>query len=83
MIADVDPGSAAELAGLRMNDVIIEIEGQPVGNFQRLIQIIESKEPGNHVPIVFRRGVELHQVDAELQTWKRIPRPGESNTNPK
>lgn len=78
LIDEVDPGSAAEAAGLRPNDVVIEIGGQPIGNFQQLISIIETKEPGDSVQIVFRRGAELHEIVTNLQTWTKQPRIGES-----
>ncbi len=79
VVSSVDPGSAADRSGLQTSDVIIEIDGQPVNNFQKLIKIIETKEPGDKVPVVFRRGLEIQEVEAELLTWgkqtREIPAP--------
>lgn len=71
-ISDVDPDSAAERAGLRKGDEVTEIDGKSVANFDDLITIIEAKEPGDQVPIKFRRGTESQQATAELLPWSNM-----------
>lgn len=68
-ISEVDPDSAAERAGLRKGDQVVEIEGQNVDSFEELIDIIEKKEPGDKVPMVYRRGSEKLEATAELLPW--------------
>jgi S1-C subfamily serine protease len=70
VISDIDPESAAEAAGLRPLDQILEIAGEPVETFDTLIKIIEKKEPGDRVAITYRRGGEKLQTIAELSPWK-------------
>lgn len=71
IVDEVDPGSAAERAGLRNNDQVMEIDGQSVDSFEALIDVIKEKQPGDKVPIVFRRGSETHKVVAELTSWAK------------
>lgn len=75
IVIGVDPGSAAELAGLKIGDEVIEIDGRVVDSFQSLIEIIGEKEPAEQVPIVFRRGEETHKVVAKLSGWSRPNQP--------
>ncbi|WP_010588128.1 PDZ domain-containing protein [Schlesneria paludicola] len=70
IIKAVVPGSAAERAGLRMFDQILKIDQRSVESFDELVEIIGEKEPGDQVPLVFRRGAEIHNSVAELSGWK-------------
>lgn len=70
IIRAVVEGSAAEKAGLRMFDQILKIDKQNVESFEELVAIIGEKEPGDKVPIVYRRGGEIHHCVAELSGWK-------------
>ena len=69
VIQGLDPGSAADLAGLRPLDQVTEIDGQPISSFEDLIEIVGEKEPGEQIPIVYRRGEKIHQVVATLSAW--------------
>lgn len=75
IVVGIDPGSAAELAGMKVRDEVIEIDGRTVESFEDLIEIIGEKEPGGQVPIVFRRGGETHKVVAKLSGWSRPTQP--------
>ncbi|WP_373649317.1 PDZ domain-containing protein [Schlesneria sp. DSM 10557] len=75
IVIGIDPGSAAELAGMKIRDEVIEIDDRPVESFEDLIGIIGEKEPGEQVPIVFRRGEETRRVVAKLSGWTRPARP--------
>jgi len=68
----VQPASAAEKAGIRSGDVLIEFDGKPVQNFDGLRSLILAKAPGDKVTIKLRRNDEEMTVEAELG-WK----PGE------
>ena len=76
-ITKVVPDSAADNAGLKQHDQIVEIDGQEVNTFEKLIEIIGQKEPGDIVPIVFLRHDEHHEVEAKLSTWikKKVANP--------
>ena len=81
VVRGIDPGSAAELAGLKIQDEVVEIDGQPINSFDGLIEIVGEKEPGEEIPIVFRRGSETREVKAKLSSWGKptkanVPPPG-------
>jgi hypothetical protein len=69
VVRGIDPGSAAELAGLKIQDEVIEIDGQPINSFDGLVEVVGEKEPGDEIPIVFRRGAETREVKAKLSGW--------------
>ena len=79
IVTAIDPGSAAEAAGMKIRDEVVEIDGRPVNSFERLIEIIGEKEPGEQVPIVFLRGEETHKVTAKLTAWAK---PAAANVPP-
>lgn len=73
-VATVEPGSAADDAGLRSAsgndaDVILEIDGQPMKTFEELADYIDSRNVGDEVTIkVLRDGEEL-ELTARLKSW--------------
>ena len=71
VIGQVVPDSAADYAGLKQGDQIVEIDGREVNSFEKLVEIIGEKEPGDLVPIVFIRREELHEVEAKLSAWSK------------
>jgi membrane-associated protease RseP (regulator of RpoE activity) len=71
IVGGVDPGSAAEQAGLKINDQVLKLDGRVVETFQGLIDIIEKKQPGDRIPLVYRRDEELHEVVVELSAWNK------------
>ena len=76
-ISSVEQGSAADRAGLKPMDQVIEIDGQPVRRFDDLIKIIGEKEPGDKVSIVYLRydpkveRSEIQETIAELAGWSK------------
>ncbi len=56
----------AENAGLKPGDVIIRINGEPVGNGLRGRQQIAESRPGDVVEIEYYRNGQLHTVQATL-----------------
>ena len=69
VVGAIDPGSAADLAGLKPRDEVTEIDGNEVNSFEGLVEVVGRKEPGDEIPIVFRRGTETHKVVAKLSAW--------------
>jgi len=66
LIPEVDVGSAAEKAGIKHNDVILEFNGQPVESANDLRNRIAMLKPGTKVPIVIWRDGKRKTVTAEL-----------------
>ena len=61
-VAEVQPGTAAEKAGLMPNDLITEIAGVPVADFDSLTKEIAKKKAGDTVVLkVIRTGQMLGQ----------------------
>ena len=50
-ITTINPGSAAEKAGIRPNDIVIEFNGQPVRSSDELIAMVIQARPGAAVPM--------------------------------
>ncbi len=65
-ITEVIEGSAAEKAGLKHNDIIIEFEGQPVAQANVLRNRVAMLKPGTKVEIVVLRDGKRKKFTAEL-----------------
>jgi len=66
-ITKVIPGSAADIAGLRIGDVVTAIDRKPVVDIRGIAQIIRRKRVGDTVSVEFIRDGAAHQVDPILQ----------------
>lgn len=55
LIANVLPNGPADKAGLKVYDVIIEVDGQRIKNSQDLVDIIADKEPSKKIKIKYFR----------------------------
>ncbi len=69
VIEGVQPGSAAEKAGLRPLDIVIQADGKPVNNFRSLTQIIAEKLPGDKLELVVQRQGKTLKLTAVLGSW--------------
>ncbi len=65
-ITEVVPGSAADDAGLKPGDVIIEIDGDDVTEAAAVRDAILDKEPGDRVEITILRAGDEQTLTAEL-----------------
>jgi serine protease Do len=55
----VTPGSAADKAGLKENDIILELNGQKITQDNSLAQMVQKYQPGNEMTLkVLSKGVE-------------------------
>jgi len=66
VISQVEPDSAADKAGIKHNDVILEMDGQPVTSQNELRNRIAMLSPGTKVKIVIWRDGKRTTVTAEL-----------------
>jgi len=71
LIPEVEPNSAADKAGLKHNDVILELDGKAVGSANELRNRIAMLKPGTEVEIVIWRDGKRKTVTAKL--GKREP----------
>jgi serine protease Do len=73
LIADVSPGSPAEAAGLKIQDVIVGINGEVVEAMPGLIFQLFSRSAGEHVAVEVLRGSERLTADVTLAYRPRDP----------
>jgi uncharacterized iron-regulated protein len=57
-VGKVVPGSVAEAAGIKADDVIVQAAGFPVARPEDLIAVVRRQAPGTWLPLVLRRGKE-------------------------
>jgi len=72
VLPDVTEGSAADKAGIKPYDVIVEFEGEKVEKARELLGRVSSLKPGTKVKIVVLRDKKRKTITAELGT--RLPR---------
>ena len=73
MIFTVRPNSAAEKAGLMVNDVVLEYAGKPVPDFTVLTNLIATNQPGDRVTLKILRGQSQMVKQVTLGEWEVIP----------
>jgi serine protease DegQ len=73
IVGAIERGSPAEKGGLKLGDVIVEIDGRPVGDVNTALNGIAGAPPGKSVPVkVVRRD---QQLTLDVLVGKRKPRP--------
>ena len=73
IIGGIERGSPAEKGGMKLGDVIVAIEGNPVADSAAALNAIAAVKPGKSVPVrVLRRNQD---VNLEVMVGKRRPRP--------
>jgi hypothetical protein len=63
-----DDGPAAE-AGLEAGDVLLSIDGKPVGRGERAMVAIQQRRPGEIVSATIRRSGKILEVKVHLASW--------------
>jgi membrane-associated protease RseP (regulator of RpoE activity) len=71
-IGRVEEGSAAERMGLKVNDVILQVDDEAVNSFEELSQIIRSHEPQETVELMVHREGEQLSLRGELGDRKTM-----------
>ena len=66
MVAALSPNSPAELAGLRVTDVLLEINGVKLDHSVRLQNLLSTQKAGQKLTIKYRRGMEIKSVVVTL-----------------
>jgi serine protease Do len=65
-VEEVIPGSPAERAGLRPDDLIAYVDGLPVQDINALNNILAGYVPGTEVKLEVQRGDKLNTVSLKL-----------------
>lgn len=68
LISQIFPDTAAADAGLRVGDLIVAIDGEPVTGIQELSAMIKERRPGDTVVIEIVRNGSESEVEVTLQS---------------
>jgi S1-C subfamily serine protease len=74
LVAGVEPGSPARLAGLGAGDIIIAFKGQPVAGIDELLRKLVSAEIGISSPMTVLRHTE--RLELYIMPQELLPREG-------
>jgi serine peptidase DegS len=66
-ITAIDPNGPAAHSGLNVNDVLIQLNGQPLNNAQEALNRVAAMRPGSRVTITVLRGKEHVNLSAVLK----------------
>ena len=72
VVSEVAADSPADKAGLKVNDIVLQVNGQPITGQGALIGIIRDAAPGDKVEIIVERGTKRLTLNATL-----VARPSE------
>ncbi len=83
LVRVVEPGSPAEQAGLRVQDVIVAVDGQAVDDTHLLGDLILKYKPGDSVELKVQRDSQQQTLRATLVQWPaNLPLPGAPSESP-
>ena len=66
LVTAVQPGSAAEAAGLLLGDVLMSVEGQPVASAGDLLPFLEEEKIGRELGARVLRAGQVHDVRVKV-----------------
>ncbi len=67
-VTQVQPDSAAALAGLLADDVLLKLDGMPIDGPEFFLGQMIQRRPGDKVKLLIKRGGTEKEVEATLQT---------------
>lgn len=62
-IDDVEQGSAAEKAGVKAGDIVVEFDGERVRSARQLTRLVQETQAGRAVKMTVRRGSDRQTLD--------------------
>ncbi|QDU78686.1 putative periplasmic serine endoprotease DegP-like precursor [Polystyrenella longa] len=65
-LTQVGDNTPASKAGLMKHDIIIAVDGQPVGSLNKLVDIVHAHQTGDEVQVVLIRGSRLGELTVQL-----------------
>ncbi|NOT77338.1 MAG: PDZ domain-containing protein [Cyclobacteriaceae bacterium] len=71
-VTRVNEGSAASSSGIEAGDVIVGIDGNPVGGVSELQEMVARHRPGHSIKVTYRRGGQEKTVSTILKNYEGI-----------
>lgn len=71
-IVGIAEDSPAAAAGLRYDDVLIELAGEPLNEFKRVHEIIRNRQPGEQIEVKYRRENKILSAQVRLASRTKI-----------
>jgi len=68
LITSVSPGQAADKAGVKRDDIVLEVDGQPVHNAVDLRSQIGRTAPGTEIELLVLRDGNSKRIEVELES---------------
>jgi putative serine protease PepD len=65
-VAEVVPGGAAEQAGMRAGDIVVEFAGQPINTASELTAAVRAEPAGAEIEVVVQRNGERIRLQVTL-----------------
>lgn len=82
VVNNVEPGSPADNAGLKMGDVILSINGQPISSGNDLVEIVSRSKVGSTVKLNLLREKRQLTASVEVADRNRILAQQQSSSSP-
>jgi serine protease Do len=70
-VEDAEPGSPAEKAGFKPDDLIVYVDGEKIVSIKEFKNIIDKGQPGAVFKLEVRRGDKLTSIDLKLDEAKK------------
>lgn len=67
VVSDILPGSPADTAGLRVQDIILSVDGSPTGSLPLFAHSLNLHKGGEHAKVEVLRGSDRVQLDIPLE----------------
>ena len=74
-VEEVAPGSPAAKAGVRVNDLVSFVDGEPVDSIKTFQEYMKRTRPGTAVRLEVRRGDALQTVELKLEDFPKAAAP--------
>ena len=86
-IDELIPSSPAVKAGLKVNDLVSFIDGEPIYSIKAYLEFMSKTKPGDTIRMEVRRGDALQAIEVKLEEWPKdqlpLPPPMPPKLDPK
>ncbi|MBT9330268.1 trypsin-like peptidase domain-containing protein [Paracidobacterium acidisoli] len=72
LISSVRPNQPAANAGLKVGDIIVSIDGQPIKDGDELVSNISSRHPGSTIDIGYLRNGQEQHAKVTVGDWEKV-----------